>query len=91
VLLKRRFAALVKAAKRCVAFLDERGGGVLPPVFKSKHDEGEYALMSFFLNERAAPFLQFWEKAIDTVEAGTELTIRPGDIPMWFDEPIGCA
>jgi hypothetical protein len=39
-----------------------------------------------FLKSRAEPFILFWAGALDAVDAGAELTINPGDVPVWFDE-----
>ena len=45
----------------------------------------EYALLGSFIIERALPFFEFWKDAIDTVDAGGNLTIQPGDLPQWID------
>jgi hypothetical protein len=34
------------------------------------------------LSDRAILFAEFWQSAIDVVDASTPLTIRPGDIPI---------
>jgi hypothetical protein len=85
-LLKRRFASLTKAMQDCDAFVSKLGGNTNPPVYKSEHDRGECLVMAYFLTERAMPFAEFWQSAFDAVDAGTPLTIRPGDIPKWIDE-----
>jgi hypothetical protein len=72
-LVKRRLMALDRAAVRCAEFAG------------SQQDEPERALMAFFLQGRAAPFIQYWAEAIDAVDDGASLTIRPGDVPKWFD------
>jgi hypothetical protein len=82
--MRRRLVALMRAFAQCVAFLGKLGGGVLPPVFKSEQDEHEHVLLGHFLTERAEPFIQFWRDAIDAVNAGASLEIRPGDIPTWL-------
>jgi hypothetical protein len=72
--LKRRLMALDRVATRCVEFA------------ASQPDEPERALMALFLKTRASPFIQYWAGAIDAVDDGAELTIRPGDVPVWYDE-----
>jgi hypothetical protein len=57
---------------------------VAPPVFQNEQDEQEHAILSHFLTERTAPFIQFWRDAIDAVDAGASLAIKPGDIPPWL-------
>jgi hypothetical protein len=84
-IVKRQFNSLIEAGGRCVAFLGELRCGANPPVFKSDQDEAEYGAMSYFLTERAAPFVQYWREAIDKLDAGASLTIKPSDIPRWFD------
>lgn len=83
-LMRRRLAALDQAFRQCVAFLGKLGGDVAPPVFKTEQDEHEYAGLGYFLTEHAAPFLTFWGDAMDAVDAGASLTIKPGDIPPWL-------
>ena len=87
-LVRRRLTALNRAANRCVEFVAELGGNVgadAEPVFKSEQDEQEYVLLGWFIAERAIPFIEYWAEAIDTVDAGSELTIEPGDVPPWTD------
>lgn len=83
-LMRRRLVALMQAFGQCVAFLGKLGGDVQPPVFKSEQDEHEHALLGHFLTERAEPFIQYWRDAIDAVNAGASLEIKPGDIPTWL-------
>ena len=88
-LVRRKLAALDKAAARCVDFLVGLSGNVpdgAKLVFKTEQDQHEYALLGWFLAERAVPFIGYWREAIDAVEAGSTLTIAPGDIPRWTDE-----
>ncbi len=73
-MVKRRLMALDQAAVRCAEFSG------------SQQDEPERVVMANFLQARAAPFIQYWAQAIDAVDDGASLTIRPGDIPTWFDE-----
>lgn len=82
--MKRKQVALDQAFSQCVAFLGNLGSGVLPPEFKTEQDEQEHAILGHFLTDRAAPFIQFWREAIDAVEAGASLAIKPGDIPPWL-------
>jgi len=83
-LMRRKLVALGQAFRQCVAFLGKLGGDVLPPVFKTEQDEQEHAMLGHFLTERAAPFIKFWGDAIDAVDAGASLAIKPGDIPPWL-------
>lgn len=48
-------------------------------------DDTEQTILETFKQERAFPFLEYWAGALDAVEDGAELTIRPGDIPMWVE------
>ena len=82
-LIRRRLTALDHAADQCVAFLAKLGSDVVPPVFKAEQDEHEHAILGSFLTERAGPFIQWWGEAIDAVNAGAELTFKPGDVPPW--------
>ena len=70
-LVRRRHTALDKAARRCVDLLGRL------------QDVNERAILKSFLDQRAGPFIRFWADAIDAVDGGTPLTIRPGDIPPW--------
>ena len=70
-------------------FVAELGGDVpagAEPVFKSDQDATEYALLRWFVAERAIPFIDFWANAIITIAEGNGLTIRPEDVPPWTDE-----
>ena len=87
-LAKRRLAALDKATERCVVFVAELAGNIAAgadPVFESEQDGHEYSLMLAFITERALPFINYWTDAIDAVDVGTALTIRPGDVPSWLE------
>jgi hypothetical protein len=86
---RRRLVALRKEMLNCDAFIGKLGGIVTPgtkPVFKSEQDAAECQVLLLFLTGRAMPFVEYWEGAIDAVDAGTALTIKPGDIPLWFDK-----
>jgi hypothetical protein len=83
-LIRRRLVALDQAFRQCVAFLGKLGDDVLPSEFKNDQDEQEHAILSHFLTEHAAPFIKFWGDAIDAVDAGASLEIKPGDIPTWL-------
>jgi hypothetical protein len=85
-LIKRRLAGFNKAIRGCEAFTGKLSRGELPFDFKSDQDCIEYMLLSGFLFGRAIPFAEYWQSAIDEVDNGTPLTIRPDDIPKWFDE-----
>ncbi|WP_409189840.1 hypothetical protein [Bradyrhizobium sp. RDM4] len=82
--IRRKLVALDQAFSQCVAFLGKLGGDVLPPEFKTEQDEQEHAILGQFLTDRAAPFIQFWKGAIDAVDAGASLAIKPGDVPPWL-------
>ena len=86
---RRRLEALQKAAGHCVDFVSELGGDVpagAEPVFKSDQDATEYALLRWFVAERAIPFIDFWANAFIAIAEGNGLTIRPEDIPPWMNE-----
>jgi hypothetical protein len=85
-LVKRRFSGISKAMRSCDAFVGKLGGRKTPPAFKSQQDEHECRILSTFLVERAMPFAEYWQSAIDAVDDGTPLTIRTGDMPKWVDE-----
>ncbi|MEY9594427.1 hypothetical protein ABIA06_006718 [Bradyrhizobium yuanmingense] len=85
-LAKRRLAGLDGAMGECLCFASKLGGGSDPPVFESEQDRHEHDLLLFFLLKRAAPFVQFWSRAIEAADAGAELLIRPSDVPLWFDK-----
>jgi hypothetical protein len=82
---KRRFNSLSEAMQGCDAFIGKLRGNATPPVFKSEQDGHECNLLSYFLVDRAMPFAEFWQGAIDAVDTGTPLKIMPGDAPKWFD------
>jgi hypothetical protein len=48
-------------------------------------DDTEQAILEMWKQGYAFPFLGYWAGALDAVEDGAELTIRPGDIPMWVE------
>jgi hypothetical protein len=83
--LVRRLDGMHTAMTECDALVGKLSGNVTPPVFETDQDRGECLAMSFFLTERAMPFVDFWDDALDAVDAGTELMIRPEDIPPWLD------
>src|ERR1700730_14269837 len=89
-LVKRRFAGLCNEMQNCDAFVGRRFGGEQLSKVRdgtaSQQEQQECHVMAFFLTERAMPFAAFWESAIDAVDDGTPLTIKPGDIPRWTDE-----
>jgi hypothetical protein len=83
-LIRRRLLVLDQAFRQCVAFLGKLGGDVLPPVFKNEQDEQEHSMLGHFLTERAAPFIKFLGDAVDAVDGGASLAIKPADIPPWL-------
>jgi len=86
-LIRRRLEALEEAARQCGKFVGRLGGNMVPPVFKTEQAQHEHTLLMFFLTERAGPFIEYWRGAVDAVEAGAELMVRPSDIPPWCDGP----
>jgi len=72
-LVGRRLDALRKGMLECDAFI-------------AKLDKIEGQMLAWFLLERAMPFVAYWESAIEAVNGGTPLTIKPGDIPVWVDD-----
>jgi hypothetical protein len=84
-LVKRRLDGMFKGMRQCEAFMHKLGGRVMPRLFKSEQDVHEYLILSAFLAERARPFTEYWQRAIDAVDNGTPLTIRMGDIQKWVD------
>ena len=66
---KQKLELLRKEVERCDAFILSR----------------ESALLAFFLQQRAHPFIDYWQGVIDTVENGCDLTINSANIPLWFD------
>jgi hypothetical protein len=85
-LVKRRFDGISKAMLQCDNLVGKLSGNVDPPVFKSEQDSAECQIISAFLVDRAMPFAEYWQSAIEAADDGTPLTIRPGDIPKWVDE-----
>jgi hypothetical protein len=49
-------------------------------------DPNEQTIMASFLLQRAVPFAEYWEDALDAVEGGAALTIAPADWPRWSEE-----
>jgi hypothetical protein len=86
-LIRRRLEALEEAARQCGKFVGRLGGNMVPPEFKTEQAQYEHILLMFFLTERAGPFIEYWRGAVDAVEAGAELMVRPSDIPPWCDGP----
>jgi hypothetical protein len=70
---KQKLKLLRNEVERCDAFLS----GTL--------NEEDSALLAYFLQHRAYPFIEYWQGVIDTVESGRDLTINSADIPIWFD------
>jgi hypothetical protein len=85
-LVKRGLKGLSRAMQSCDAFVGKLSGNVNPPVFKSEQDGRECRILSEFLVDRAMPFAEYWQSAIDAADDATPLTIRPADIPKWIDE-----
>jgi hypothetical protein len=71
---KQKLELLRKEVERCDAFL-----------LGTLNEEDSALLLAFFLQQRAHPFIDYWQGAIDTIESGRDLTINSTDIPIWFD------
>jgi hypothetical protein len=71
----RRLDDIREAIRRSDAFADRLG------------DTNRSDLKSF-LSERAAPFVEFWQNAIEALDNGLPLEINPKAIPIWFDEML---
>jgi hypothetical protein len=88
-LVKRRIDALRGAMQECDGLIGRlNGGDPKSPVYNSDQDRDEASIMAKFLVDRAMPFVAFWEKAIETVDGGTPLTINWADIPIWIDRKV---
>jgi hypothetical protein len=78
---KRALGLIGKEMDKCDAFVWQRFNSVEA----SEQDRFECQMMAGFLVDRALPFVAYWRSVVDSVDAGTELVIRPGDIPKWVD------
>jgi hypothetical protein len=72
-----------KKLKRCLKELRQIADTDITPTLT---DEGEKAILNFFITQRAGPFLDYWDGCVAAVDGGTELRIRPGDVPKWTDD-----
>jgi hypothetical protein len=57
----------------------------------SEQRKYEQGILASFLIQRAVPFVEFWLEAIEALDSGVPLEIKPKDIPIWFDEVPGDA
>ena len=55
----------------------------------SEQRKYEQGILASFLIQRAVPFVEFWQEAIEALDRGVSLEIKPRDIPIWFDEVPG--
>jgi hypothetical protein len=72
---------IIKAIRRSDAF-----AGKLGDANRSDQDRHEQNILGFFLIQRAVPFVEFWQEAIEALDHGVSLKIKPCDIPVWFDD-----
>lgn len=89
-LIERRLAILGNELLRCDAFICELlGGEAMSKVHlrtASEQDQEEAQFLAHFLTERAMPFVEFWQHALDNVvDDGDTVIIEPSDIPPWLD------
>jgi hypothetical protein len=77
----RRLDEITNAIRRSEAFVDR-----LSDANRSDQDRHEQDILTSFLIERAVPFVEFWQEAIEALDNGVSLEIKPKDIPVWFDE-----
>jgi hypothetical protein len=77
----RRLDDITKAIRRSGAFTDKAGDAN-----RSDQDRYEQDILASFLIQRAVPFVEFWQEAIEALDDGVSLGIKPSDIPVWFDE-----
>jgi hypothetical protein len=80
----RRLDDITKAIRRSDAF-----AGSLGDANRSDQDRHEQDILTSFLIQRAVPFVEFWREAIEALDDGVPLEIKPKDIPVWFDEVPG--
>jgi hypothetical protein len=80
----RRLDDITKAIRRSDAF-----AGRLGDANRSDQDRHEQDILTSFLIQRAVPFAEFWQEAIEALDNGVSLEIKPKDIPVWFDEVPG--
>jgi hypothetical protein len=50
---------------------------------RSDQDRCEREILARFLKKRAVPFVEFWQEAIEALDHGISLEIKPADIPIW--------
>ena len=77
----RRLGEITNAIRRSEAFV-----GRLSDASRSDQTRHEQDILTSFLIERAVPFVEFWREAIEGLDNGVSLEIKPKDIPVWFDE-----
>jgi len=70
--------------QKCDAFIGKLTG-VPPgeePNFKTERDKYECLLMSYFIAERAMPFVNFWRDVLASDAGG----VNSMDVPKWYDD-----
>jgi hypothetical protein len=78
-----RLGEITKAIRRSDAF-----EGTVDNAHGPENDRSEHDILKSFLLLHAVPFVEFWQEAIEALDNGTSLKIKPRDIPIWFDEAI---
>jgi hypothetical protein len=79
-----RLGDIAKEIRRSDAFkvtLDDAHG--------PENDRIENGILASFLILQAVPFVEFWKEAIEALDNGVSLKIKPRDIPIWFGEVPG--
>jgi hypothetical protein len=71
---KKRMKDLRKAMDGCHAFIG-----------KAKNKD-EANTMAWFLVNRAMPFVEYWQKAIATIDRRGTFKLNPDDVPPWIDD-----
>ena len=79
-LMMRRFETLKQEIHNC----DDLVGRLIAG--DSEQDRDEAHILGHFLEQRAAPFVDFWREAIDAVERGETFSFHSYEIPLWVDE-----
>jgi hypothetical protein len=80
----RRLDEITNAIRRSEAFVSRLGDAN-----RSDQDRHEHHILASFLTKRAVPFVEYWREAIEGLDNGISLEIKPKDIPVWFDEVPG--
>jgi hypothetical protein len=79
-----KLKAIAAEMQKCDAFINKLTG-VPPgeePNFKTEQDKHECLIMSYFIAERALPFVNFWRDVLASGAGG----VNSMDVPKWYDE-----